>query len=293
MESSEMSSVLFLFVINITFMVLGMFLNFVVILSLWRLTALRRKLCYFMILVLSCFDMAVVTVTHPFLIVSLINFSEGKTNRIVDELRIVISFFLYGSSMFALFTLNAERFLALNCPFFHQASLTRRRLIFFLSFLMVTVLGLSSSLCFNRKTSANIFTIVFHCVFLILFIYLNYKTFKVAKSKRDEQRNASTSSTTTNEARKEWMLNLKNVSTCSLAVGCFFVCSCPQIIISSLRLASQTSYYDRQVYLSNLWSCTFASLNSTFNCLIFFWKNSILRQEGIKIVKAYKLHIFA
>jgi hypothetical protein len=43
--------------------------------------------------------------------------------------------------------------------------------------------------------------------------------------------------------------------------------------------------YDRQVVLFNLWALTFVSTNSTFNCLIFFWKNSILRREGVKIVK--------
>jgi hypothetical protein len=26
-------------------------------------------------------------------------------------------------------------------------------------------------------------------------------------------------------------------------------------------------------------------MNSTFNCLIFFWKNNILRTEGMKVIK--------
>jgi hypothetical protein len=52
-------------------------------------------------------------------------------------------------------------------------------------------------------------------------------------------------------------------------------------------LASKTPFYDRQVLLFNLWSNTFCSLNSTFNCVIFFWRNSILRREGMFRALAY------
>ena len=63
-------------------MVAGIFLNSVVIISLWRSSQLRKKLCYFMILVLSCFDLAVVTITHPLLIVSTIYFSRRGINEL-------------------------------------------------------------------------------------------------------------------------------------------------------------------------------------------------------------------
>jgi hypothetical protein len=39
--------------------------------------------------------------------------------------------------------------------------------------------------------------------------------------------------------------------------------------------------------LFKLWSGTLVAMNSTFNCLIFFWRNSILRREGIKVVKCF------
>jgi hypothetical protein len=67
MQKSDIFSVVFLCIINIIFMVAGIFLNSVVIISLWKTSQLRKKdlVCYFMILVLSCFDLAVVTITHP------------------------------------------------------------------------------------------------------------------------------------------------------------------------------------------------------------------------------------
>jgi hypothetical protein len=44
---------------------------------------------------------------------------------------------------------------------------------------------------------------------------------------------------------------------------------------------------DRQFLLFSLWSSTFASLNSTFNSVIFFWRNAVLRREGVKIVNGF------
>ena len=141
MQKSDIFSVVFVCIINIIFMVAGIFLNAVVIISLWRSSQLVKKLCYFMILVLSCFDTAVVTITHPFLIASTIYFSQGEINKIREDTRKSISFVVCGSSMLALFTLNVERFLALT--FFHEASVTKTRLLCFQAFSTIIIVGLS------------------------------------------------------------------------------------------------------------------------------------------------------
>ena len=268
-------------------MVAGIFLNSVVIISLWRSSQLRKKLCYFMIFVLSCFDLAVVGSTHPLLIVSTIYFSQGEIDEIREYTRKSISFVVCGSSLYALFTLNVERFLALTCPFFHQASVTKTRLLCFQAFWTVITVGISPLEYFNLKI--DIFGTVTALSLLCLFIYSNYKIFIIAKSKRADE--SITPTTVMDESRKTRILNLKSISTCSLAVGCFFCCFCPYIIYSALRLASRTSLSERQFLLFGLWSNTFVSLNSTFNCVIFFWRNSILRREGMKIVNAFRRRV--
>jgi hypothetical protein len=248
MLESIILNVVFLCTINATFMVVGIFLNTVVIISLWKSSQLRKKPCYFIIFALSCIDLAVI---------------------------------LHGSSMHALFVLNVERFIALSYPFFHRKSVTKRRLIFLFIILMILlscVLTLSNLL--DLKTLANLVVTVYLLSFLLLFTYLNYKTFIIAKSKRDNDRIASYN----DQERKTLKLHFKDISTCLLAVICFFVCSSPQMIYSTLRLTSKTPFHDRRVIIFHLWSCTFVSMNSTFNCLIFFWRNSILRREGIKII---------
>ena len=261
-------------------MVAGIFLNSVVMISLWRSRQLRKKLCYFMILILSCVDLALVTVTHPLLISSTIYYALEGIN-VVREVVI------------ALFTLNVERFLALTCPFFHQASVTKTRLVCFLTFVTIIIAALPPLVYFNTRTNiVRILIAVYFLLVLFLIIYGNYRIFTIARSKREHRRVAPTTARrSTDERRKRRILSLKNISTCSLAVGCFFVCSCPQIIYSALRSASETLYYDRQVVLFNLWSYTFLSVNSTFNCMIFFWRNSILRREGMKIINALRVQV--
>ena len=104
--------------LNVSFMIVGMFLNSVIIISLWRSSRLRKEMCYFMTTVLSCFDLAVVTISHPVLILSTILWSMQMYEEEIDFTRMNTSLVLGRFSMFALLTLNIERFLALTTPFF-------------------------------------------------------------------------------------------------------------------------------------------------------------------------------
>ena len=289
MEGTDILVVVLLLLINITFMVLGMLLNFVVILSLWRASTLRKKLCYFMILVLSCYDMAVVTVTRPFLIVSTIYFCLEKINRNLEIIRLGISFILSACSASALVTLNVERFLALTHPFFHQAYVTKTKVICFQGFCMVFLLCLLPLFHFNSRV-INIFITVLVSLSLLLFMYSNYKMFTIAKLKREDKRIYPAGGISRNEQRKIKILNMKNISTCSLVVGCFFVCFTPQAIFGLIRLITETALFDKKMVLFSFWTTTFSSLNSTFNSGIFFWRNSILRREGMKIMNTFRPH---
>ena len=264
-------------------MVAGVFLNSVVIISLWRSSQLRKKLCYFTILVLSCVDLIAVAVGHPVQILwttfwSMETLHQQESKFISANIMVIV---LAGSSMFALLTLSVERFLALKYPFFHETGVTKKRLMLLLAFLMIMSVSLSLLVHFAGKTFRNIFVTVLLVFFCFVFIYLNYKMFIIAKSKRNMNR-AVTSSY---QEGKRWKMNFNNISTCSLAVACFVVCSFPQIIYSVLCLTSETLPNDRRIRLFHIWSNTLVLMNSTFNCLIFFWRNSILRREGIKILK--------
>lgn len=214
-----------------------------------------------MVLVLSCFDLAVVTVTHPLLILSTIYFNFGDYNELREQIRIYICVLLDGFSMWCLLMLTIERFLGIMYPIFHRTSVTKKRLLFLLGILTALNIIQSTMAFQNVLIPDTILVIVYLPFYLFVLFFLNYKMFVVANIHHLWSK----------ENRKH-IFDLKKVSTCFLAVMCFFVCSCPGIVISCLFSAQKISLYDKNVVPLSLWMSTFVSMNSTFNCLIFFWK---------------------
>ena len=65
MELSYFINMIIIFVLNVLFFFSGICLNSLVILSFWRSSQLRKKLCYFMIMVLSYCNLAAVLTNNP------------------------------------------------------------------------------------------------------------------------------------------------------------------------------------------------------------------------------------
>ena len=131
MDSNTVINTAFLCLVNIIFMIAAIFLNSVVTISLRRSSQLRKKLCYFMILPFSCFDLAVVAISHPILMFNAILWFTDSDSLVGKEViwKQVLLSNLTGFSMSALLTLIVERFLALKYPFFHQTAITKKRLV--------------------------------------------------------------------------------------------------------------------------------------------------------------------
>ena len=282
MDLATFANVFCLCIVNITLSISGILLNSVVITSLWKSAQLRKKLCYFMILVLSCFDLTVVIITHPLIILSTVFMGLGDYEETRENIRDYICMLFNGFSMAALMTLNIERFLAVTYPFHHERWVTKERLISFLAFLLILAVVLTT-LTFNDliiKKTALITT--FFLLFSCMFIYLNYKTLMIAKSKSIQIKVAPINEQ--NIKRSE--LSLRKMSTCSLAVLCFCVCCCPEVIHSLYNFKTSKTPLSREKEKTFcLWSVTFVCANSTFNCLILFWRNTVLRREGMRLVK--------
>ena len=260
-------------------MIVGIFLNSVVIVCLRRSWQLRKKLCYFMIFVLSCFDLAVVMITHPALMVSTILMTFNNYDETRDHIIILICITFNGFSMIALLTLNIERFLALSYPFFHERNVTKKRLMYFIALLVCLAIAQTSLTFAHWITSDNILITVYFILFLFFFGFLNYKTLMIAKSKR-------CIGDTAGQQLARHRLNVRKTSTSFWAVVCFFVCFSPQIVYSIYHLAYKTPCYHMEDYVFHLWSSTFVSANSTLNCLVLFWRNTVLRREGTKTIKS-------
>ena len=283
MEFIYFVNLIFIFVVNILFFFLGICLNSLVIVSFWRSVQLRKKLCYFTIMVLSCCDLLVVLTNHPLTALRAMLWLTEKMNKYPGWLVISheLSSAIIGLSLRALFVMNVDRYLATHYPLYHRASVTKGKLLILFTFLAIIQLIMTAISTNRLVISFPVRLLIFFIVFIPPMLFINYKLFKIAKKSR---RNKKISP----EMKKSF--SLKNISSCLLVVACLMAVYIPTFIYIGLRLTSkETEYILDNAELTELWARTLASINSTSNCLIFYWKDKILRTEGMKVIKSMKI----
>ena len=284
MESYCFINLVFIFAVNVFFFFSGICLNSLVIISFWRSVQLRKKLCYFMIMVLSCFDLLTVLTNNPLVALLAMSWLTGKLdgNARWPYISSRSTGIFLGFSYFALLGMNFDRYLATSYPIFHRTSvLTKRRLLPLLAILIIVEITL-------KVMSVNDF-VIFHQVHIlilcILFIpamlFINYKLFLVVRKSRKNKRISP-------DMKKTF--SLKNISSCLLVVACIVVVSIPGFVYIGLIINSpKTRYTWDNANIAGIWAITISSTNCTFNCLIFYWKNKVLRAEGLKVLKSLKI----
>ena len=272
---------IFLCVVNITFTFLGIVLNTLVIVSIWKSSQLRKKLCHFMIMVLSCFDLMTVLTNHPGILVYLISWLR-EDYYLLPKRKIYLRFtsMFFPLSFLALLVMNIERYLGAYYPIFHLTSVTRLGILTLLAILLIptTVIYLMfrNGLVFSSET----FAMIFMALFLPPFGFVIFKLFTIARKVQRERAVLPGKRTT---------INLKNSSMGLWAVACLMLLSIPISVTIAFGLAEKS---ENSLRLSFIWTFTISSMNCTFNSLIFFWKNKVLRAEGIKILKTLKDRLF-
>ena len=268
---------IFLCVVNIIFTFSGVILNTLVIASFWKSSQLRKKICHFMIMVLSCFDLAAAVTNHPGILLYLISWLREDYGLLLK-----MTIYLYFANIFLAFSfnvllvMNIERYLGAYYPIFHHTSVTRCRLLALFAILLIpsAVMYLISSI--SLVVSGAIFYLIFVVLHIPLFAFVNFKLYAIARKVHHERAVSS---------GKRTSINLKNISMGLWAVAnlmlSFFPCSF--YIAFELAQASPNT-----LTLCYIWTITVLTTNCTLNSLIFFWKNKVLRTEGIKILKTLK-----
>ena len=281
MEFFHFINLIFIFAANVLFFFSGICLNSLVILSFRRSVQLRKKLCYFMIMVLSCCDLLAVLTSHPLMAPTAILFLTGKLDvwtRWADIFRRFTGVFV-GFSLLALLVMNFDRYLATYYPIFHQTSVTKGRLLTILA-ILITVEVILLLISFNDLVIPFQVGLLIFSIFLALpMLFFNYKLFAIARKSR---RNNGIS------PQMKKTFSWKNISCCLLAVACFVVLNIPVLVYIGQSITSTEFNVDNAI-LAGLWASTTTAMNSTCNCLIFYWKNKILRTEGMKVIKGMKI----
>lgn len=267
---------------SILFFCSGLFLNTLVVLSFWRSAQLRKKTCHFMIMVLSCCDLLAVLVNNPLMAAIYILW---VTEHVTDGAKWTFTALMLSDvsqifPLFALQVMNLDRYLAISHPIFHRTKVTKGRLLTLLStiILLALILGAMSVSIFPH----HIYVLIMFAMFIPPMVFFNYKLFSVA------MKTARNNAMSTENKHK---FSLKAVWTCWLAVTCNVVLSIPVFVYIPLRMRSDknAAYTWDDGNLVGNWAKTIALMNCTFNCLIFYWKNKILRREGMKVLKSMEI----
>ena len=279
MDLNLFIQLIFLCVVNIIFTFSGIVLNTLVIVSFWKSSQLRKKLCHFMIMVLSCLDFLTVVTNHSAILIYLISWLK-EDYKLLFNWTVYLNFVtvFYGFSFHVLLVMSIERYLEAYYPIFHRTSVTRHRLLTLLAILLIfhTTFYLMSTN--DMIISWTLASIIFLIIVFLPLLYLNFKLFKISREVR--RRNVTS-------PEKRTTLCLKSISSCLLVVVCLVILSISASVYFVFDISSESKHASN-VRLSRVWVATIFTMNSTLNTLIFFWKNKILRTEGIKILKTLK-----
>ena len=279
MDLTVYIQLIFLCVLNIIFTFSGIFLNTLVIASFWKSSHLRKKLCHFMIMVLSISDLVAVVTNNTGLLLYLISLLREDYDFLPSwtlYLQFVSVFTAFSS--YVLLVMSIERYLGAYYPIFHRTSVTRLKLLTLLAIILIfhTTLRIIS---INDMIISNAhFSIIFVTVFFPPMVFINFKLFKISREVRRRK---------TASPEKRTTINLKSISTCLLVVACLVVLSIPSSVYIVFNISTENNQ-SSNARLSYIWATTAFTMNCTFNSIIFFWKNNVLRTEGIKIQKSLK-----
>ena len=256
--------------VNVVLTLSTISLNTVTILAYWRSEQLRRKTSYFLIMLLSIVDLATGLLGNSsFVLLSVKVLMHDPDCRYYIFLE-NISLSLAAMSLMTLLLLNIERYLCIVHPILHRKKVTKRKL--FIIALSLWSCGIASTLLrlFVNKVGRTLTTVVIVVTFA-MFIYINITIFrasrKVARFPRQEK--------VESEGRQSQ--DFKVAKSCAIVVGCTFLCTIPFAVTNTL------APFTFLTYSLAYWSCTLGLSSSTFNSLIFFWRNPALRKEAKRL----------
>ena len=278
-SSSYISNAIATSVVNIVLAVAGTILNSLVLFIFWKLPKLRSKLSSFAIMHLCSIDLGVVTVVNPLFALKSITMVDSPKCLYTVAYNVALLLFS-GITGCTLFIINIERYFAIIHPFLHRIHFTKRRFVltwtFFWFFDVVWIV------CFVYFTFfAKMLVPVILCIMVFTSLFTYIAIYVVARKTMLERNKVHSNSDL--ESRRNSMAflrELKMAKTYVMVVSLCFFCYLPNVVCTIVTILTPDS-----VLLAYEWGNTFISMNSTLNCLIFYWGNREMRKEGSKILK--------
>ena len=275
-------------IVNAIFSIIGFALNSLVVVIYSMSKELRTKLTFFPVLVLCSVDLVTVTLVHPLFLMQTIAEVLGSPKCLYKAVYFSALYAFPVMSGSALIVMNVERYIAVVWPLWHLRSSNKKKK-FMQACMFCWFLVAANFVCRVYKPRySQAFTMI--CVIIgcsvTLFVYSSI--FRIAR-KRRSLRNPTEMfgdfAQDCNRNRIKFLHNLKIAKMYFLVVILSFICFLPAgVVVFAVKYPWRESESRRslmaQVYM---WTNTFLSMNSTLNCLVFFWANSRLRKEAGKL----------
>ena len=271
-------------IFNIFLTVSTIFLNSVTILAYAKSALLKSKKPYFLIMLLSVNDLLVGLFGNGSFVIFLVTLIIGYARCEINILFHYACFCSVAMSIMTLFGLNIERYLSILHPFYHRTKVTKPKLLKMIVGLWILIVAPRlTSLALGKFMNVMV-TIVFALnAFSTLYIYVAiYLTVRrrarMADTRDTGEQIAQVRETEGRINKKREQQNVKMAKSCAVIVGVVLTCNIPFTLYYTLPLSNMT-------LLFAIWSTTIALIPSTLNSLIFFWNNSDLRKEALKLFK--------
>ena len=284
-------------IVNIIFAVAGIFLNALVVCVFWKTPKLRLKVTYFMIMVLSTIDLSVSIIVHPLHVLNSVA-EITETAKCGYKMTYQTSAVVFsGMSFLTFFVMNCERFLSIVHPFFHLIHVNKRRCLFIssLTWIISTVTGIAPIFALDIQSFITVLALI-----VIIGTFYIYVCIFIEAKKRRTRRDRSVSGGTDEidlsaETSRETTQGIHSKKTVSflhdiqlakmylLVVFSSIFLNLPNAVV--LAMFSERIKTVDNVVQVKIWTVTLVAMNSTMNCIIFFWSNKRLRKEGWRICK--------
>ena len=273
-------------VVTAALSVLTICLNSITAMAYWKSTEIKKKIAVFLIMVLSLIEVGIGVFCGPLYVATFTrDIWLGKSSCVLTGLPVFVHMIIGGCALKTLIIMNFERYLAIVHPIFHRTKVTKGRLLKCLTVLWLFTGALVVAFVFYPFDVLEKFLTVEMLLIMAALVYIYSRIYFTSKRsfqnfRRTNRINSSPQDQGTSQSEREQHLrNIRLVKSCFIVVVCYCICFLPFTVLNDNFLNNNHGKLIRP------WLLTLNLSNSTFNSLIFFWRNKLLRREAKRVLK--------
>ena len=275
------------FIFTIIQTLLTVFLNYLAVHALCKSSQLRRKTTLFLVLLLSVNDLAIGIIADPVLLLHFGRELSGAKDCFGSTLKKVILDTLSGISVAIFLVLNGEIYLSIIHPIFHKIKITNRRVLKILFVVVIISILRSYLFAFHiNKIAAKFFVTIFLVLTLLVLTFIHMKISMAVYKRRRVGFQGNVQSSNMSQS-KSFLHGVREAKSCLLVLFCTVICYLPAVIEDSMM--NNGTF---MVVVFNPWRNSSVLSASFLNCIVFFWRNAILRKEAKNIFRSINVRCF-